>query len=305
MRHNSIWLGQNRRVLPQSHGTRPCATDTDRKSRRCPRRTVLHHKRSRRRHTHRPRQGIRNSRCCSSCGSRKRSDRPAPRRHRRTGHRSDRQAQHPESDLHFPRPHRISRSLSGKHRRYRLERPDTRQSFNGTLFRKNTRGSGNRPHTYKRRISLNHQRAYRGETIAIRSIAPSRFRHTHTPYSRPCTQSACRRRRTSRKRRKRNNNTGDCRSPREKNSCFRPIRRRRLFRQRKLQQIRRHTGNVPRSGPRSFQDHRNGRRRQLYRRAAIRAHIARPRHRLRHSRTRPGIARIDALRHICRHRHIP
>ena len=79
---------------------------------------------------------------------------------------------------------------------------------------------------------------------------------------------------------------------------------RRLLRAEPLRGLRRHPGDVPRPGARAVQGPLLRGRRELHRRPAHRPHLARPRHRLRDGRPRPGRPALHARRHLHRHRHL-
>ena len=84
--------------------------------------------------------------------------------------------------------------------------------------------------------------------------------------------------------------------------AFRALCGRRALRRRRIRQIRRHSGHVPRSGARAVQDA-LARRGELHGGAFGRADLARPRHGVRHRRKGQGRPAVDAQRDLRGHRH--
>ena len=119
-----------------------------------------------------------------------------------------------------------------------------------------------------------------------RSARPLRHRAAASGGRRP--QSACRRRRHTRRGRHRHRCARGRAPARRRHRCARPAAGRHAVSRRRARHLRRGAVHVSRSGADPDQDAGLRPRRQCHARAAVRAHVARSRHRLRHRRHRQG-----------------
>ena len=189
------------------------------------------------------------------------------------------------------------------HGAYRIPgRRTRRRSHDDPVQRRAARGAGHQAHPRLGDRPQHHQRADRARPRHAAPCAHRGLRHRRAAHRRHGAQPPRRRRRTAGTRGAGDHPPGHCRGVFERRAGLRAFCRRRAFRRGRIRQVRRHPGHVPRPGAGALQEP-VARRGELHGGAFGRAHLARPRHGLRHRREGQGRPAVDAQCDLCGHRH--